>query len=123
MIRRGNNLKKWLLAILFGSVLVLGACGGGDDNSNKDNNNNADNGNNANVETSAADDVYQKSCMQCHGGNLDDGSAPDLSAIGSKYSADEIEDIIENGTGNMPPQKQVSDDDRELLAGWLADKK
>lgn len=111
-------MKKWLLAILFGTVLTLGACGGGG-NTNGDNNN-ADNGN---VETSAADDVYKKSCAACHGGNLDDGSAPDLSAIGSTYSAEEIEDIIENGIGNMPAQKQVSDDDRELLAGWLADKK
>lgn len=99
--------------MLIGLALVLGACGGDDGDKDKG----------GDVETSAADDIYQKSCMQCHGGNLDDGSAPDLSAIGSKLSADEIADIIENGTdGGMPAQKQVSDDDRETLANWLADK-
>jgi len=113
-------LKKWLLAILFGTVLTLGACGGGD-NSNDNANNNANNGNGDTA--SAAEDVYEKSCMACHGGNLDDGSAPDLSAIGAEYSAEEIEDIIENGIGQMPAQKGVSDDDRELLASWLSDKK
>src|SRR5699024_5943716 len=119
MIRGEIGLKKWLIAILFGTVLTLAACGGG--NNNDDGNNNANDGNGDSV--SAAEEVYEKSCMACHGGNLDDGSAPDLTAIGSKYSADEIEDIIENGIGGMPAQKQVSDDDRELLAGWLADKK
>lgn len=108
-------MKKWLIAILFGSVLALGACGGGD--------NSDENTDNGNVETSAADEVYKNNCSACHGADLDNGSAPDLSAIGSTYSADEIEDIIEHGIGNMPAQKGVSDDDRELLAGWLADKK
>lgn len=110
-------MKKWLFAILIGSALVLGACGG-------DNNDNDTGGDNNSVETSAADEVYEKSCMKCHGGNLDDGSAPaDLTAIGSKYSAEEIEEIIENGTGGMPPITNISDDDRTLLADWLADKK
>ncbi len=113
-------MKKWLIAILFGAVLTLAACGGGG-NSDDNANNNVNNGNGDTA--SAAEDVYQKSCMACHGGNLDDGSAPDLSAIGASYSAEEIEDIIENGIGGMPAQKQVSDDDRELLANWLADKK
>jgi len=112
-------LKKWLLAILFGTVLTLGACGGGSDS-----NNDANNANDGNVDTaSAAEDVYKKSCAACHGGDLTGGAGPDLSAIGSTYSAEDIEDIIENGIGNMQPQKQVSDEDRELLAGWLADKK
>src|SRR5690625_145686 len=121
MIRGEIGLKKWLIAILFGTILTLGACGGGGNSDGDAKNNNANNGNGDTA--SAAEDVYQKSCMACHGGNLDDGSAPDLTAIGSKYSADEIEDIIENGIGGMPAQKQVSDDDRELLASWLADKK
>lgn len=112
-------MKKWLLAILFGTVLTLGACGGGDDTNNGANN--GDNG--GNVETSAADDVYKNSCAACHGGDLSGGAGPDLSAIGSKYSAEDIEDIIENGIGTMQPQRGVSDDDRALLAGWLADKK
>lgn len=108
------KLKKWLFAMLIGLALVLAACGG-DDSGDKDKG--------GDVEVSAGEEIYQNSCMACHGGNLDDGSAPDLTAIGSKLSADDIADIIENGTGSMPAQKGVSDDDRETLANWLADKK
>lgn len=114
-------MKKWLFTILFGSALVLGACGGDDDG----NNNAANNDDNAgdSVETSAAEDIYKNSCASCHGGDLTGNNGPDLTSIGADYSADEIEDIIENGIGGMPPQKQVSDDDRTELANWLADKK
>lgn len=107
------DLKKWLFAILFGSALVLGACG---DDSDKDSDGDAP------VEASAGEDAYKKSCAACHGGNLNDGSAPDLSAIGSTYSAEEIADIIENGKGAMQPQP-VSEDDRTSISEWLASKK
>src|SRR5690625_6612645 len=105
-------MKKWLVAILFGSALVLGACGGGGSSD-------GDGGG----ETSAAEAVYKKNCASCHGQDLSGGAGDDLTSIGSKYSADEIADIIEHGTGNMQPQKQVSDDDRKILSEWLADKK
>lgn len=112
-------MKKWLFAIFFGSALVLGACGGGDDEATDD----AGDTSGDTVETAAAEEVYKKSCAACHGGDLTGASGPDLNAVGAKYSADDIEGIIENGQGGMPAQPNVSDDDRALLAGWLADKK
>lgn len=108
------------MAVLFGSVLVLGACGGGDDN----NADNGDGGDNTGGETaSAAEEIYENNCSACHGQDLSGNSGPDLTEVGSKYSADEIADIIQEGTGGMPAQSQVSDEDTDTLSDWLAEKK
>lgn len=101
-------MKKWLVAIFFGAVLVLGACGGSSNNGG---------------ETSPEEQIYKENCQSCHGQDLSGGAGPDLRTIGADYSAEEIADIIENGIGTMQPQKQVSAEDRELLSEWLANKK
>lgn len=110
-------MKKWLLTIVFGAALVLGACGG--DDADKDDGDSGDD----NTEVSAGEEAYKDSCASCHGGNLEGVSGPSLETAGADHSADDIEDIIENGTGGMPPQSNVSDDDRAAIAEWLADKK
>lgn len=101
-------MKKWVAAILFGSALVLGACGGDGDNNSAD----ADPG----------AEIYKKSCSSCHGSDLEGTVGPGLTDVGSKYSAEDIEDIIQNGIGNMNPVN-VNDDDRKVLSEWLANKK
>ncbi|SET09826.1 cytochrome c551 [Oceanobacillus limi] len=111
-------MKKWLFAILFGSALVLGACGGDDDGA--DSGGNGDGG--ETTEASAAEEVYQQNCSACHGADLSGGAGKDLTAIGSKYSAEEIEEIIHEGIGTMQPQN-VDPEDAETLANWLAEKK
>ncbi|HEX6593244.1 MAG TPA: cytochrome c [Bacillota bacterium] len=69
------------------------------------------------------EDVYSSNCAACHGAELSGGSAPDLTQIGSKMSADEIKDIILNGTdGGMPPVN-LPDTEAEELAQWLEEKK
>lgn len=108
-------MKKWLFAILFGSALVLGACGGDDD---------ADDGGDdsgESVDASAAEDIYKSNCSSCHGGDLSGGAGPALDKAGADHSADEIKDIIDNGTGDMPAQS-LEEDDRDTVADWLADK-
>lgn len=112
-------MKKWLLAIVFGAVLILGACGG--DNSNK--NNNANSGDNS-TPMSAGEEAYVKNnCASCHGADLSGGAGVSLEKVGSELSAEEIEDVIENGKGRMPAQNKVSDEDRAEIAEWLASKK
>lgn len=108
-------MKKWLLATLFGAALVLGACGGSGDE--------ADNGDDAGeaTEASAGEEIYKKSCASCHGSDLEGGAGPALENVGSDHSADEIADIIDNGTGSMPAQN-LDEDDRDELADWLAAK-
>lgn len=110
-------MKKWLLAALFGVVLTLGACGGGGDDAAD----NGDNGDAGATDNAAAEEVYKDNCASCHGADLSGGAGPDLTSVGADYSKDEIVDIIQNGKGQMPAQN-LSDDDADLIAGWLAEK-
>ncbi|MBH0230899.1 cytochrome c551 [Halobacillus yeomjeoni] len=136
-------MKKLLFALLFAMVLVLGACGGGgdegtsedtseepateekadegtEDATGDDSGEGTEGGGEGTVDTAAAEKAYQNNCSSCHGGELGGGFGPALAQIGSKYSADEIVNIIKNGQGSMPAQEQVSDEDAQLIAGWLA---
>ncbi|RYG74401.1 cytochrome c [Lentibacillus lipolyticus] len=114
-------MKKGLLSILFGTALVLGACGGGDDGGTDNGDSAGDNGEGA-TETAGAEEIYQNNCASCHGGDLSGGAGPDLTAVGADYSKDDIVDIIQNGKGGMPPQ-DVAEEDAQTLASWLAEKK
>lgn len=134
-------MKKWLMAVIFASVLALAACGGGDGGETEDpadtgtdteqpaedttdedaTDGDADEGDST-VDASAAEEVYKQSCASCHAADLSGGAGPDLTAVGADYSADEIEDIINNGIGTMPAGL-VPADDATLLANWLADMK
>jgi len=124
-------MKKWLLTIVFGSVLVLGACGGGEDDGGTEEpaddgadtgteESADDNGEGGSVDVAAAEEAFQQSCASCHGQDLTGGAGPDLTSVGSSYSADEIADIIENGTGSMPAGTATGED-VDLISNWLAD--
>ncbi|SFA88476.1 cytochrome c551 [Lentibacillus halodurans] len=125
-------MKKWLLSVLFGTALVLGACGGGDDGDNggtgdtggnggADTEESAEDDGGGAVDTAAAEEIFESNCAQCHGADLSGAQGPDLTSVGANYSADEIADIIQNGKGAMPAQN-VSDEDTQTLASWLAEK-
>jgi cytochrome c551 len=116
-------MKKWLFAILFGSALVLGACGS-DNNDNNDNGATNDTGTNGGETASAAEGLFEANCAACHGADLAGGAGPNLQKVGANLSADEIKNIILNGKGGMPEQgDRVSDDEAQELADWLAAKK
>jgi cytochrome c551 len=108
-------MKKKLLAIVFGSFLVISACGGGGDD--------ADNTDqpSGNGETASADGeaIFQQSCVSCHGKDLSGGGGPALTGVGDKYSEEEIQDIIVNGKGGMPGGI-VKGEDAQAVAQWLA---
>lgn len=107
-------MKKKLFGLLFGASLALAACGGGGDDA-------AEGGGG---ETAKADPetLFAQSCSGCHGGELQGGAGPELAAIGSKYSQEEIENIIANGQGTMPP-KLLEGEEASAVAEWLAAKK
>ncbi|WP_067727103.1 cytochrome c551 [Oceanobacillus damuensis] len=118
-------MKKWLIAVLFGTVLTLGACGGDTDEGGTDETGTGDTGTEEStdggaVDTAEAEEVYQANCAACHGADLSGGAGPELAQIGSKYSADEIADIITNGIGSMPAQ-DVTGEDLDTLSNWLAE--
>ena len=118
-------MKKWLVAVLLGIVLTLAACGGGDDgatdNSGTDDTATEESTDEGAVDSAAGEEVYQANCAACHGADLSGGAGPDLTQVGSNYSADEIADIVTNGKGSMPAQN-VTGADLDALTSWLAEK-
>ena len=103
-------MKKWFTAVLFGTLLVLGACGGGGDDASDDG---------ASVDSAAGEEVYKQNCASCHGDDLSGGAGPSLETVGADHSVDDIKNIIENGQGSMPPGL-VSGEDEDAVAEWLA---
>jgi len=91
--------------------LVVSACGG-------QTNNNGEN------QQTAGDPqkLFNQKCSVCHGGNLQGGAGPNLQAVGSRYTKEEIEDIILNGKGNMRGGLYTGEN-ASVLAQWLSEKK
>jgi mono/diheme cytochrome c family protein len=129
-------VKKSLLAVLFGLVLILGACGGGGDDATEEpadtpdepateetedgaeDTEGAEEG--GSVDAAAGEEVYQQNCASCHGADLSGGAGPELTQVGSDLSEDEIRDIIVNGQGTMPGGL-VEGDDLDAVVAWLSE--
>ncbi|MGO0061034.1 c-type cytochrome [Brevibacillus fluminis] len=63
----------------------------------------------------------QQSCKGCHGQNMEGMMGPNLQKIGAQLNASQIEEVIKNGKGGMPPGMfKGSDEDRKKLAEYLA---
>ncbi len=105
-------MKKKFVTLLLGTSFVLGlaACGGGSDDGGKD------------TASAGGAKIFDQKCSSCHGGDLKGGMGPDLTKVGSKYSKDQILDIIKNGKGQMP-KNVVSGKDADEVADWLSAKK
>jgi len=70
-----------------------------------------------------AQKVYQTHCAACHGGGLSGGAGPDLKNVNENYSQEELEDIIRNGMGSMPPiGDHLSQEEIDTLTEWLINK-
>lgn len=116
-------MKKKLLAFAMGTTLIMGlaACGGGSDTSK-----NSGGGGGGGKDTASAGDaskLFSQHCASCHGDNLEGKVGPKLSNIGSKYSKDQILDILKNGKSGGMPAGLISGDDADKVATWLANKK
>lgn len=67
------------------------------------------------------DAMYEANCASCHGADLSGGMGPALTEVGSKLSAEEVSDIIQNGVGSMPAQSQLSPEEATAIAEWLVE--
>ena len=102
-------MKKKLLALLMGTSLVLAACGG--DDAKETAGGGAD-----------AEKLFNQKCSSCHGTDLKGGVGPNLTAIGAKLGKADIEKVIANGQGGMPPGL-LKGEDASTVASWLSEKK
>jgi cytochrome c550 len=76
----------------------------------------------AQEETVAAspEEIYQKSCIGCHGDQYQGSVGPALTGVGDRLSQDEIANVVVNGRGAMPPGL-VPEDKAAEMAAWLAE--
>lgn len=122
------KLKNLLLALGLGTTLALAACGGSDDSSSSDSSSTKEestmNDDSSKTETAVdAEKIFANNCASCHGNNLEGNVGPNLTKIGSKYSSEEIQEIIKNGKGQMPAGILKEDEEIVAVADWLAEKK
>lgn len=107
-------MKKLMSSVAITSILILGACGNdAEENKNSATENKADAGKAA---------YANSTCIGCHGKDLEGASGPNLTKVGSKYSKDEILEIIKNGKGSMP-KNLVKGEEAESIAKYLAKQK
>ncbi|MGE5704223.1 MAG: cytochrome c551 [Clostridia bacterium] len=76
----------------------------------------------SNVDAAKAEATFKNTCSSCHGQNLEGVVGPNLQKIGATLTKEQIEDVLKNGKGSMPPNL-VSGDEADNLAAWLAEKK
>ncbi len=104
-------MKRILLTAGFGIVLLLGACGGSEEE--------------AGDEQAAVDDgkaIYRSaSCFSCHGADLEGASGPNLQEVGARLSEDEIRTVIVEGTDVMPGGLVEDPKELDALAAWLSE--
>lgn len=113
-------MKKQIMVLLFGTSLVLGACGGGEETAEPPADSGGDGGSESSVDAEA---VVQQNCISCHGENLEGaGNFPPLNDVGARLSEEEIRSVIDNGQGAMPPDI-IEGEEADAVAKWLSEKK
>ncbi len=123
---------KRLIKLLFMTMLVIGliaGCGGQDETFPKtpdepEKAGRADTEGEATIpvvfdEDTAKETYVAATCSSCHGADMTGAMGPNLTAIGGKYSPEEILEIVTNGRGGMPGNLVEDSDARGNLAAWL----
>ena len=78
------------------------------------------NGDEGEPQVLTADELYQqRSCLGCHGNELQGISAPALVDVGERLTEEQIKDVIVNGQGTMPAGL-ANAEEANILAEWLA---
>lgn len=123
-----NPVIPYLLIAVLGVFLVAAISYIGIDQrdaiQNEDNNNGEAENNDNNGEGETTDDaeaIFKNNCATCHGNDLEGGMGPDLTSVGGELSADEIDDIITNGTDGGMPDGLIDGDEKEAVVEWLSD--
>lgn len=75
--------------LVFALSVLLAACGSNDAKEEK-----TDTGSKTEASASEGEELYQQSCVGCHGKDLEGMSGPNLQEVGGKYDEAKIESII-----------------------------
>ncbi len=62
--------------------------------------------------------LYMQNCARCHGA-FGQGKSGNPSLQNTPFSEEQIQQIIRNGRGEMPPFRQFSADELKLLSGLV----
>ncbi|MEW9051181.1 MAG: cytochrome c [Neobacillus sp.] len=65
--------------------------------------------------------LYNLSCLNCHGENLEGAAGPPVLNMSSKYSEEELLKLINEGVGMMPG-KLLSEEEAQIVTKWLMEK-
>lgn len=106
------NLKKFLTAGGLSMVLLLGACGSGEEEASEEPA--TEEGSSASSGDVDAEGIAQSSCASCHGSDFSGGMGPALA--GMSLNEDEFSEIVRNGQGQMPAFNEDQINDEELTA-------
>lgn len=108
------NLKRLLMAGGLSMVLVLGACGGADEEGTEE-------GSSASSSDVDAEGIARDNCASCHGEDFSGSMGPSLA--GTSLSQDDFEEIVRNGQGQMPAfsEDQVSNDELSALYTFFSE--
>ncbi|PSL28362.1 cytochrome c551 [Planomicrobium soli] len=115
-------MKRGILALMLGSALALGACGGNGETTTEPAPAPTEGGGSGSSSVDP-EQVVQQNCISCHGENLEGaGNFPALNNVGSRLSQEEIRSVIDNGKGAMPADI-IEGEEADAVAEWLASKK
>ncbi|WP_174613833.1 cytochrome c550 [Virgibacillus ihumii] len=67
--------------------------------------------------------IFESTCASCHGADLSGGAGPALQKVGSRYSQEEIREIIKNGFPPQMPAGLLQGAEADAVAKWLSQKK
>ena len=114
--------KTKILCFIASLAIVLSACGGGGSNNSGNGSSSSAGNSSSSSSSSGAKAIFEKSCSQCHGENLQGKVGPNLQQIGSKMSKKQILGQIKNGGGGMPANV-ITGQKAKKVAAWLSKKK
>ena len=72
----------------------------------------------------AGERLYKNNCMTCHGPKREGGgNYPSIVNANKKYSALQLETLLQSGRGMMPAFKQLAQEERNAIASFILDDK
>jgi cytochrome c550 len=115
-----NPVIPYVLIMVFGIVLVLILSFKGLGDSKELAKEKEGGGETTEVAASKPEDIYKQSCIGCHGDQYQGVVGPALKGVGSKYSKEELADIVVNGKGTGMPGGLVKQEQAAAMADFLA---